>query len=147
MVRDYKAPRRSNDNPVAQARIKKGITQEQLANMIGVDKRQISAWELGRFMPSVSTLQRIADALDMDLVELVKAQPDKKKCSPIALIRREKGMSQGQLAKAVGVSQGLISTYETGANTPGPEVLQAIANALGVQVSDISATEPVEGPI
>ena len=146
MVRNYKAPRRSNDNPVAQARIKKGITQEQLATMIGVDKRQISAWELGRFMPSVATLQKIADALDMDLVELVKAQPEKKKCSPIALVRREKGMSQGQLAKAVGVSQGLISTYETGANMPSEEVLQAIANALCVPVSEISASEPEKGP-
>ena len=145
-MRNYNAPRRSNNNPVAQMRIKKGITQNKLAAMIGVDQRQISTWERGRFMPSIEVLQKIADALDMDLIELVKAhQKSKKKCSPIALARREKGWTQGQLAEAIGVSQGLISKYEIGACVPTDETIHAIAKALGVQACDISSTEPDNG--
>ena len=113
--------------------------------MIDVDKSQISSWELGRFMPSVAVLQRISDVLDVDLVDLVRVQRSKKKCSPIALARRQKGISQGRLASMLGVSQGLISTFETGANKPTEDMLQAIADALGVPVGDISDAEPQKG--
>jgi Zn-dependent peptidase ImmA (M78 family)/DNA-binding XRE family transcriptional regulator len=46
--------------------------------------------------------------------------------------RRAKGMSQEQLATAVGTTQEAVSRYETERRTPSPEVLNALADALGV---------------
>ena len=142
MVKDYKSPRRSNNNPIANARIAKGLTQEQLACIIGVDKRQISAWERGRFYPSLLILQKIAGALDVDWVELAEAQLEKKKYSGIANARHEKGWTQRELAEKIGVSQGLISNYENGASTPTEAALKRLSAVLGVPVEAIA---PLEG--
>lgn len=45
------------------ARIDKGLTQEQLADMIGVVRQTISNIEVGIQMPSVETAKLIAKAL------------------------------------------------------------------------------------
>lgn len=46
--RDYTVPRHTNDSPIAQARIAKGMTQQQLAEAIGVLQQPIGAWESAR---------------------------------------------------------------------------------------------------
>lgn len=40
-------------------------------------------------------------------------------CRTLALLRREKGVSQREAAKALGISQALLSHYENGAREPG----------------------------
>lgn len=45
------------------ARTDKGLTQEQLADMIGVVRQTISNIEVGTQMPSVETAKLIANAL------------------------------------------------------------------------------------
>lgn len=47
------------------------------------------------------------------------------------------GVSQGQLAKKVGISQAFLSEIERGTKTPSIEVLQAIAKALNVSMGDL----------
>jgi Predicted transcriptional regulator with C-terminal CBS domains len=46
--------------------------------------------------------------------------------------RKEKDLTQTQLAELVGVRQGLIALYETGAKTPNNITRDKIANALGI---------------
>lgn len=70
--RDYTLPRHTNDSRIAQARLKKGLTQGQLADIIGVTKAQISNWENGFRNPKVSALMKIADALGIDWTILVE---------------------------------------------------------------------------
>ncbi len=45
------------------------ITQEKLAEIVGVDNGYISKLEVGQNFPSISTLEKIAQALDVELYE------------------------------------------------------------------------------
>lgn len=51
--------------------------------------------------------------------------------------RREKGLSQRQLAMATGVTRQAIGQYETGRRVPDIAKARLIAAALGVGVDDI----------
>lgn len=51
-------------------RKEKGLTQEQLAEHIGVSRRTISRWETGNNMPDLSVLIEIADFYDVDIREI-----------------------------------------------------------------------------
>ena len=51
-------------------------------------------------------------------------------------MRREKGLSQQELADLAGVGQDSISAIETGRHEPHPRTLRKLANALGVEVAD-----------
>ena len=56
-------------------------------------------------------------------------------------LRLEKGLSQPQLAKLVGVSNGMISIWENNINEPKASYLKALANALEVPVSVLLGEE------
>lgn len=142
MPHDYKAPRRSNDNPIARARLAKGITQSQLAQAVGADQRQVSDWEVGRFNIPIPMMKKIAAVLDLDWTELADHQPEKKKHSPIVNARRAKGWTQQQFSKAISVSQSIISKYETGAYPIPEETLRRIAEALEVPIDSLRTSEP-----
>lgn len=70
--RDYSVPRHTNDSKIAQARMKKGWTQQQLADALGILQIQVSAWEGGRRTPKVKSLMRIGDALGVDWTTLIE---------------------------------------------------------------------------
>lgn len=53
------------------ARIKQGLTLEQVANRLGITPAGIAQWEQNRRNPKLSTLQKIAKALDIDVMELI----------------------------------------------------------------------------
>ena len=53
------------------ARIKQGLTLEQVANRLGITPTGIVQWEQNRRNPKLSTLQKIARALDIDVMELI----------------------------------------------------------------------------
>ena len=52
---------------VISARAKKGLSQNELSELTGIDQSDISRIERGAANPSVNTLNRIADALDASL--------------------------------------------------------------------------------
>lgn len=56
---------------VRRLRVAAGLTQEGLAERMGVDRAYINALELGKRNPTVITLWRVAEALDVNLAELV----------------------------------------------------------------------------
>ncbi len=53
------------------ARKERGISQYQLANMIGRNPRLLTKIERGKNEPRLSTIILLAEALDMDVYELV----------------------------------------------------------------------------
>jgi len=55
----------------------------------------------------------------------------------IKKIRMKKKMSQGDIARALGVDRGYISNIENGKKNPTLATLQKIANALGVGVDGL----------
>lgn len=54
---------------IARKRKKKNLTQEQLAEHIGVSNKTISKWENGKCMPDYSILQKLCNALHVTLPE------------------------------------------------------------------------------
>ena len=57
---------------VAAARAKGGMTQAELASRAGLDEATISALEQGQYKPASHELSRVAEALDVDELELLR---------------------------------------------------------------------------
>ena len=55
-------------------RRERGITQEQLAEQLGVSGRTISRWETGNNMPDISLLVEIAEFFDVSIPEIIKGE-------------------------------------------------------------------------
>ena len=55
----------------------------------------------------------------------------------IADARRSRGLTQGDLAKAVGVTAQAVSKWERGNSCPDIAILDEVARALSISVSDL----------
>ena len=53
-------------------RLAKGLTQEQLAKFLNTKQESIARLESGGSLPSLSTVKRVAEALDADVEIIVK---------------------------------------------------------------------------
>jgi transcriptional regulator with XRE-family HTH domain len=58
---------------IVETRNSKGISQEKLAIISGIDRSHMGFIEQGRRRPTLATLFKIARALDLSLEELFKA--------------------------------------------------------------------------
>lgn len=58
-------------NQIRQARKAAGLTQEQLATLLGINRATLSRYENGEIDPPTSQIKRIAKVLDISLSELV----------------------------------------------------------------------------
>lgn len=54
---------------IKQLRKSRGLTQEKLAELIGRDTKHISKLEIAGSYPSIETLERIANVLDVEIKE------------------------------------------------------------------------------
>ena len=61
-------------NFLKELRREKGITQEELAEKLGVSGRTISRWETGSNMPDISLLVEIAEFFDVSIPEIIKGE-------------------------------------------------------------------------
>ncbi len=52
---------------IRQMRKLRGFTQEQLAELIGIDNKHLSRIEIGKHMPTYSVLKKLAKALEFDI--------------------------------------------------------------------------------
>lgn len=59
---------------IADCRKQKGLTQAQLAEIIGVSDKSISRWENGKTMPDFSLYEPLCEALDIQVSELLYAK-------------------------------------------------------------------------
>lgn len=59
---------------LSQRRKKKSLTQEQLAEKLGVNSRTISRWETGRTMPDYSVLNDLCKELEISINELLAGE-------------------------------------------------------------------------
>lgn len=60
---------------ILQARLARGLSQVELARLVGTSNSAISRLESGTHRPSISTLERVAAALDVRLVIGLEANP------------------------------------------------------------------------
>ena len=62
----------------------------------------------------------------------------------ITLLRKKKGVSQGELGKAIGTSGDIIGRYERNEVKPSIEVVIKVADALGVSIDFLVGKTDVE---
>ena len=55
---------------IASLRNEKNLTQEELAEILYIDKRKISRWECGTSVPEFDMLIKLSEILDVSLYEL-----------------------------------------------------------------------------
>ena len=55
-------------------RKEKGVTQEQLAEQLGVARRTVSRWETGNNMPDLDILVELSDLYSVDLREILSGE-------------------------------------------------------------------------
>ena len=80
---------------VKELRKGKGITQDQLAERVGLATRYISMIEVGRSSPSLETVENIARALDVQMKVLFDfAHLDPEATSPEGLDRHFEGVDE-----------------------------------------------------
>lgn len=72
---------------IAECRKDKKLTQEQLAEKLGVTSKSISRWENGKTMPDISLFEPLCDELDISINELFKAKKinDKKETNKLSI--------------------------------------------------------------
>ncbi len=69
---------------------------------------------------------------------------NKRSGSFIAQMRKQAGLTQLQLAERIGVSDKAVSKWETGRGFPDVSVLEGLAEALGVSISEIVTGKSAE---
>lgn len=57
-----------------QLRNEKGITQEQLSEILGVSGRTVSRWETGTNLPDLSILMQISEYYDVEIKEILNGE-------------------------------------------------------------------------
>lgn len=62
---------------VRQIRLSAGLSQEQLAERMGVDRAYVSGLELGQRNPTIITLWHAAEALNVPVARLLEASTEK----------------------------------------------------------------------
>ena len=59
---------------IADTRRKRGLSQRQLAERLGVTDKAVSKWERGLGFPDIKTIEPLADALGLTVLELMQSR-------------------------------------------------------------------------
>lgn len=76
-----------------------------------------------------------------------KKQPQTDFGERLVALRKLRGMTQVDLAKAIGATQRAISYYETEAGYPPVPAVVALAKALGVSTDELLGVKPLKAPV
>ncbi|RYG35748.1 transcriptional regulator [bacterium] len=144
-------------------RLARRLSLDDAAGRGGASRSALSAWETGTRRPRGPALVKLLDAYEADsrtkarLLHLAEPQQgrialaDSYLGAPVApggvlrTIRERRGMSQGELARRVGVSQATVSRWESGDDAPSAENIHALGFALGVTAEETLALASVRG--
>ncbi|MDF2544327.1 MAG: putative transcriptional regulator with an addtional conserved domain [Herbinix sp.] len=94
-------------NRIKQARVSRGYSMGELADLAGVTKQAISQYEMGKTAPSAATLNRISDVLNYPVSFFRKEMPTNKNANSAVFFRSRKTTS----AKAYAASKEKISIF------------------------------------
>ena len=87
---------------IAQKRKEKGMTQEKLAEKLGVSFKTISKWERGRCMPDHSLILSLCEELEISVNELMNGEENISDETTLELLRRVEALErQRRLFEAV----------------------------------------------
>ena len=117
------------------ARLRAHLTQHEVARRIGVaGGERVSRWELGTSEPRAAVLRRLADALEVDVDELLEVAPGA--VVDLRWLRLRAGLSVRELAEMTDMSVASLKRWENGRieRTPSETAIEPVADALGVSL-------------
>lgn len=139
-------------------RLQKGLTQEELGNSINIQKAAISKYEIGRAVPSVDILIKLADLFGVS-TDYILDREQETFSRPPSISERKKGLSgeaatklarrlkelratkpgltQLKLAEIMNVTQQSVGKWESGDNAPSLDALVHIADFYGVSTDEL----------
>lgn len=102
---------------ISQLRKQKGMTQRELAELIGVSDKTISKWEHGNSMPDTSLLIPLCSALDVSVNELVSCKrllkeeySESAEVNMINLLKeKEEFGRKSKIPKILGIAAGVLT--------------------------------------
>lgn len=71
---------------IAELRKQKGMTQQELADKVGVTNKAVSKWERGLNFPDISIMGDLAEALGTDVADLMESEEEQTKSYKLFLI-------------------------------------------------------------
>ena len=123
---------------IVRKRKERNLTQEQLSEQFGVSNKTISKWENGKCMPDYSLIQKLCEALDVTLPELMDGEDAAENSvrvyddeQTLDLLRRtqelerQKNILYGLVLIVLGIASGAMSK-----TTGGTDVQKFIAGIL-----------------
>lgn len=128
-------------------RIRKGLTQSELAARCGISKNSIGNYETNKRDTTTPMLEKIASALDLSTWELMVDEDEKKDTvsigEKIKTLRKSRGLTQAELATLCGLSRNSIYYYENNSisTLPNTANIEKIASALGVSTWELMANK------
>ena len=131
---------------IVRKRKEQNLTQEQLSEQLGVSNKTISKWENGKCMPDYSLIQKLCEALDVTLPELMDGEDAAENSVRVYddeqildLLRRtqelerQKNILYGLVLIVLGIASGAMSK-----TTGGTDVQNFIAGVLmGLSAAEI----------
>ncbi len=133
-------------NRVRDLRLARGLTAAELAERSGLGYRTVRHVERNLVRrPRARTVRRLAEALGVEPSELTRRMSEvpagsKRRGSLLRELRLASGMSQPELARRAGISQSFLSQLELGRHEAGPGTVRKLAEALGVDPSELVET-------
>lgn len=113
------------------ARIEKGLSQQQLAEAMNVDRSTVTKWETGDRLPNAATLARLSSVLGFNLAELLGASDEKPR---VMLVDDSRVILNDGLAA---LKEALPNASVTGFIWPKKAIEYAKANPVALAVLDI----------
>ena len=138
------------NNQLKMLRQERGLSQQGLADEVGMSKSSINMYERGEREPGIETVKRIADFFNVDVDYLFGISDIKKRrglkigtgmyrsiARNVRHHREEAKLSQGQFADLLGVDESVVVDLESGKNALEKEVLYEICDVLRLIPSNI----------
>ena len=137
------------NNHLKALRQEHGLTQQELADKIGMSKSSINMYERGEREPGIETVKRIADFFNVD-VDYLFGVSDIKKRREFKVIRTNKSIahniqhhrkqaniSKKEFADLLGVGENIITDLESGSVALKKDMLYKICDVLHLIPSNI----------
>lgn len=121
-----------------------GLTLDDIAQEIGVARSTVQRYEKGTIEKiKLPVIEAIARILSVDPAWLcgktdeMNTKPLQKLCENLKNARKQKGLTQSQMADLIGVQRSVISRYESGLIEPSVTQIERMADALGVSLENL----------
>ena len=119
-------------NRIRELREFRNVSQEELATALDTTQQSISLYESGDREPKLKVWQKLANFFDISVPYIQGF--DENKSNRLKKLRDKKRVSQGDLAKTIGLTHQAISQYENGKRNPNEKVWQQLADYFEVSV-------------